>query len=352
MYSLSYLYQALGDKNFADRAELAAFNALPAAVLGDWWSHQYVTQSNQPYSRQLEAPFPFWNVNGRGQTFGLEPDYPCCTINHVQGYPKFLANSWVMVGTDGLGHALLSPSTVKKKLQNGAEVSIDVDTQYPFTDKLSYDIISSASFTLYIRIPAWSKTWSLTTSNKLITLLKSSMDSKTGMYPIPVGPGHTWVILQLTRSITTVPRANNSVAIIHGPLLYTLDVGHNARHTAPRDYRPENGRLQGNIPTEAKDWTIENTKPWNMIIDIKTLRAKSRHDNETEQSLELPDQIWSPGAPPIYLEAIGCEIAWPLFRGVPGEVPANRTCLGDERTVRLWPVGSSKIGMVELPTLP
>lgn len=34
MYSLSYLYQSMGDNNFADRCELAAFNALPVMVCG------------------------------------------------------------------------------------------------------------------------------------------------------------------------------------------------------------------------------------------------------------------------------------------------------------------------------
>lgn len=43
MYSMSYLYRFMGDNDFADRAELAAFNALPAAISADWWSHQYVT---------------------------------------------------------------------------------------------------------------------------------------------------------------------------------------------------------------------------------------------------------------------------------------------------------------------
>lgn len=47
MYSLAYNYRAMGDWDFADRAELAAFNALPAGVSSDWWSHQYLTQINQ-----------------------------------------------------------------------------------------------------------------------------------------------------------------------------------------------------------------------------------------------------------------------------------------------------------------
>lgn len=108
MFSLSYLYQALGNNSLADRAELAAFNALPTMITGDHWAHQYMAQPNQPYSKQLKVP-PFFNSEVYAQTFGLEPNYPCCTVNHHQGLPKFISSSWVTVKKTGLAHVLLSP---------------------------------------------------------------------------------------------------------------------------------------------------------------------------------------------------------------------------------------------------
>ena len=47
MFSTAYIYQYLGDNDIADWTEQAAFNALPAAVASDFWSHQYVQLENQ-----------------------------------------------------------------------------------------------------------------------------------------------------------------------------------------------------------------------------------------------------------------------------------------------------------------
>jgi DUF1680 family protein len=336
MYSLSYLYQSLGDSSFADRAELAAFNALPAAVMGDWWAHQYLTQPNQPYVKTLDER-PFWNVNGKGTTFGLEPNYPCCTVNHPQGYPKFLAASWVLVGTDGLGHALLSPSALTTTLKNGANVSIEADTNYPFTDTLYYTISSSAPFTLHVRIPGWADMSSSTLSTPTATSRGISPDPHTRLLAISLPSGKSFVTLVLSRSLYTIPRANGAVAIMHGPLLYTLDVGFDAKSESSNQSSPHS----------CKEWEIENTKKWNVAVDTSTLKVKSN----APLTGTLPNPIWDNGAPPTSIEAQGCEIEWPLYKGVPGAVPQNIKCTNNRTTIRFVPVGSAKIGMVELPTL-
>lgn len=74
IFSMSYLYRFLGYNSFADHAELALFNALPAGIAADWWRHQYVTQTNQPWSRNLTAS-PFYNVVSYGNVYGLEPNF-------------------------------------------------------------------------------------------------------------------------------------------------------------------------------------------------------------------------------------------------------------------------------------
>ncbi|KAJ2976157.1 hypothetical protein NUW58_g8161 [Xylaria curta] len=110
MFSLAWVYQYLADNDIADWAELTAFNAFPGKIWPDWWSHQYVQQENQPWARNLTEHPQMWdNVGSYGNVFGLEPNYPCCTVNHPQGYPKFLANSFVGTDDGGIAHVFLSP---------------------------------------------------------------------------------------------------------------------------------------------------------------------------------------------------------------------------------------------------
>lgn len=71
MFSLSYMYQTIGDNYFADRCELAAFNALPVSITSDHWARQYLALPNEPMADQLHGRNPFWNVGNHGLVYGL-----------------------------------------------------------------------------------------------------------------------------------------------------------------------------------------------------------------------------------------------------------------------------------------
>lgn len=71
MFSLSYMYQTIGDNDFADRCELAAFNALPVSITGDHWARQYLALPNEPMADHLDGRNSFWNVGNHGLVYGL-----------------------------------------------------------------------------------------------------------------------------------------------------------------------------------------------------------------------------------------------------------------------------------------
>jgi len=112
------------------------------------------------------------------------------------------------VGSDGLGHALLSPSVVKTTLGNGAVVSAEANTNYPFEDTLSYDVTSSAPFTLHVRIPTWADKAATTLSTPSKQSIGITVDSHTGLLAIPLLSGKSSVTVTLSRSLYTIPRQN------------------------------------------------------------------------------------------------------------------------------------------------
>jgi hypothetical protein len=345
MYSLSYLYQALGDNSFADRCELAAFNALPVAVTPDWWARQYMTQPNQPFSKKLSRT-PFSNTNTFGQTYSLEGNYPCCTVNHPQGYPKFLSASFVKVGENGLAHALLSPTIVSTKLTSG-DVTVRCQTNYPFDNTLSYNITTSGSFDFYVRVPAWAvvSRSSITVSNQTTGV---QPDAHTGLHKISISAGTTSLTYNLAASLRIEQRANASIAVHYGALLYGLDIGSTNTSQPPLDFRSTKPLPDGYAPPQVRDWTITNTTSWALAIDPSTLSY--HHSGDTE----LQNPIWAHGAPPSWISVKACEIEWSLYLGsVPDTVPPlnQRECLGAVIDAKLVPYGSAMLHMSELPTI-
>ncbi|KAJ5085044.1 hypothetical protein N7532_009815 [Penicillium argentinense] len=342
IYSLAYNFYAIGDSDYADRAELAAFNALPAAVSGDWWSHQYMTEPNQPFSKNLSAT-PFWNVNTLGQTFGVEPDYPCCTVNHPQGYPKFAMYSYVRNGDTGIVHSLLSPGRVQTEIQ-GKIVSVDCQTDYPFDNTLSYTVDSDVPFQLYLRVPNWATQTKIQGSPRDDSAPK---DPKTGLIKLNLPAGTTKFSYQLGMDLITADRANDTVAVYRGPLLYALHIPHTTSAEAPRFYNTQKDYPAGTYPDQAHDYALLNTTEWNVAIDPSTLEYHAG-------SGSLPEPTFTDGQLPMYMTARACLIDWPMFRGAVPDSPipkSNRTCLSDIFEATLRPYGSAKLHMSDLPTI-
>ena len=342
MFSLNYLYQAIGDRDFADKVELAAYNALPVMFMPHWWAHQYIAQTNQPISHRLDRS-PFWNVGPYGQTFGTEPNFPCCTVN-MQGYSKFVPAMFVRYGEQGIAHAVLGPANLRTALWNRNQINIRCDTNYPFSNYLSYDIKARYAFRFSIRVPSWavleeSGIW--IDSGERHDL---KPDNTTGMHALIIPSGRTRIEVKFGAKVRIESRANDTVSVYHGALLYALPIAGEYSHSRP-------GRYPGTeAPSEAKDWQILPRTPWNLAIDTSTLRFFEYPNREDEY---LPNPIWNEDATPVSISALACEINWKLTGGFAPNPPrvGYRNCTGRAFPVELRPYGSAKLHMAELPTV-
>ena len=352
LFSLSYLYHVIGDNEFADRCELAAYNAWPVSITANHWARQYLAVANEPSASRIDGPVNFWNAGGEALVYGVETNYPCCTVNMPQGLPKFLSASFVKVGADGIGHALLSPASVSTETESGVFVNISCNTAYPFGNILEYDIQASGSFKFYVRVPAWS-------SSKLRIVVNGKEkrelfdpDPQTGMNEVKVAKGKHNIILELFPEIRVVPRGNSSIAIYHGALLYALDVGQSTGYYAQRNTNITYSRLDGvpNIPSHIKKVEISNTLAWNLGIDPDSLSFESSGNDKP-----LRNPIFDYHAPPSIIKGKGCSIKWPIENGLPIALPAlekgetTRRCHGKVKNIELRPYASLKAHMAELP---
>ncbi|KAI9712662.1 MAG: hypothetical protein M1820_001283 [Bogoriella megaspora] len=348
MFSTAYIYQYLGDNDIADQVEETAFNAFPASVSADWYSHQYVQQENQPWSRNLSSD-GFWSdVNSYSNVFGLEPNYPCCTVNHPQAYPKFLANSFVGTEDGGLAHVFLISASLETTLNDTNPVSISVDTTYPFSHSVTYKISASSPFNFYVRIPTWAE------ANSTIEGIGDG--STAAISPSPQGlqkievPGgdDSTVTLQLETSPRVVTRANNTAAIYYGALLYALAIEYESTSRDPINYSSEKVLPGNTTNSHTHDFSLTPTSPWNIAIDTSQIKIV-RNDSTSTSTLQSP--IWDLGAPPVELRVAAVEIDWPIVFDTAGDPPANPSATGKPFSARFVPYASAKLHMAHLPVI-
>ncbi|OSD04868.1 hypothetical protein PYCCODRAFT_1363452 [Trametes coccinea BRFM310] len=333
MFSGSYLYQVIGDPKFADRVERITYNALPAELTGDMWSRQYLQQQNQIAAKNM-TPNPFPNDGPYSNVFGLEPNYPCCTVNHPQGWPKFISNAFVTTPDQkSLVHVYLGPFNVNLTLANNNKVSVAVDTLYPFSDSLATTITAEKDFTYYVRIPSWVSKGTIAINGAKAKAVSPS----NGLQAVPVKAGTTKFTLNLPSDITIESRPHSSVAVHRGPLHYAFDIARSQKVLQQNAQQPL-----------AKDLEFDATATWQLALgDPKTFVF----NGGAPEGGNLPSPVFDSGLPPFTITAQACPIEW----GVAGDTfaaspPENPECAGPVQNITLWPFGATKLRIGEFPT--
>ncbi|PIG81121.1 hypothetical protein AARAC_009528 [Aspergillus arachidicola] len=350
MFSLSWLHRLFGDNDYADLTERAAFNALPGGISPDWWTHQYVTQSNQPWIKRLDGR-PFYDVSPYGNIFGLEPDYPCCLVNHHQGLPKLVCSAFVRKGGNGLIHRFLIPAETSMEL-DGGHVSVTADTHYPFDQVISYRFTTTKSFDFYIRLPSWATASSRATlpGGRVIPLVRDH--DNVFHFTVPAGSSQLTVTLGTEVRVVNRP-LSSAVSIYWGSLLYALDIAYTETSTAPTHWKKNVDPL----PTDStypqlRDRMLvpEEEAEWRVAIDPSQIVIHWAN-RDTDPESPLPNPIYARGAPPMVISVAATRIAWPVVNGAAHEVPTEVTTEGEPFVAKFVPFASAPLHMAEVPTV-
>ncbi len=149
-----------GDARVADELELSTFNAILGAQhpSGRWWTY------NTPMDGERRA-------SAHDIVFQSRPGSPelnCCSVNAPRGLG--MLSEWaMMVAEDGAVLNYYGPGSMTISLPSGMRLTVIQETGYPLDGKvkMTVDLDKPEHFSLYLRIPGWSRENSLTVNGKI-----------------------------------------------------------------------------------------------------------------------------------------------------------------------------------------
>lgn len=321
MYSYQVLFRISGNPVWMDRLEELAFNALPATVSPDMWSHQYDQMSNQVVCREMTKSI--FRTNGPvSNMFGLEPNYGCCTANFNQGFPKFAWASF-MRGDGEIASCTLAPAVLSTTV-NGVGVRCELSTDYPFNNILDYEIATDApvTFTFSIRIPQCAA--SATVNGEPAIPGRMFLIRRTWS-------GSSRVRVELEFRPRFESRPGGLFTVWNGPLLFSLPI-------KEKWERVEHG------PTAVFphcDYRVLPQSDWSFGFACDAGDMKAGHVTPNGEF------VFNPENPPAWLEARMAPLSWQSTTDACAEKPDSAAPTGHAVVKRLVPYGCTNLRITE-----
>jgi uncharacterized protein len=332
MFSYEDDFAILGSAQIADRLERVAYNALPATLSNDMWSHQYDQQPNQIACTRAHRQ---WSTNGPDSNlFGLAPNFGCCTANLHQGWPKFVSSLWMATANGGLVTVAYAPSEVRTSIR-GKDVSIQEDTLYPFRGsiQLKVHLQGTAAFPIVLRIPAWAESAAIQV-NGSPTAAASNYDVPKGFFPITRNwkDGDT-VTIDFPMQPRVTHSYNNSVVFERGPLVFALPL--DGTWTELKHYAQKSG-----------DWEVKPSRAWNYALETGNCDATVEEHPVTD----VPFDVMHPA---VSMKVHGKRLPeWGARENSAAPVPVSPvSSKNPAESLRLVPYGAAKVRITAFPFL-
>jgi len=244
---------------------------------------------SSPHVWQHDGPF--------AETYGLEPNYGCCTANFQQGWPKFASNLFFTSSDGAIVVAAWAPASAKADLPLGGQSSlsilIDVDTDYPFGDTADVRVTVTPSkndsrdrfpVPVRLRIPSWAKSARVNGAPVIAGRFWEGVAS--------VG-GTTAFSVSFRPTVRLEHWDGGAVSVHRGALLFALPLKPEYRTTAHHF----------GTSTMSNDYEITTKQPWAYALDVNPA--------EVESSISVTIHEYVTGSAPFN------HSDWPLALGAP-----------------------------------
>lgn len=298
MRSFEMLSRISGNPIWLDRCEYIAMNTLPAALTADQKALHYLTPANI-VQLDHKNKHPGFDDSGPMVSYSPYEVYRCCQHNHVMGWPLYAEHLWMATSDGGICAAIYSANDVSVKVADGSTVKITEDTDYPFSDTISFKVNSDkpAQFPLYLRIPGWCQGASVKVNGA-----DAGIQSRPLQF---IQVNQTWadgdtvtLTLPMNVNVRRWAQNGNSASVDFGPLSFSLKIGEKYVDNGGTEQWPEQD--------------VFATTPWNygLILDSSD-PAKSFE--VVHKPGPVADQPFTTETAPIELQAEGKRIpAWTM----------------------------------------
>ncbi len=337
-----------GCTEYADKAEDVMLNHFPASFSPDYQQLHYVTCANLPMlTNYKEHAICNESYFFRRSHFIFTPNNRCCGHNTGMGWPWYAMNLWQKT-TDGEGLVawLYAESRVDTEVK-GSRVRMETSTAYPFDETVRIKVLEnreSAEFSLYLRIPAWSRGATVTVNGELC-----HREAEAGGY-LELRAG--WnagdeVQISFCTELSLTHWKNGSVTVDRGPLSYSVRIGE-----AWRVAEGDAGTYAHPEPHLFENYEVLPTSPWNYGLCAESGSAEGCVEIK-ELRKEIASQPWTPENAPIVLTAHARRIPeWVIEDDMAAELqasPAFTEC--EEELIEMIPLGCARLRISCLPVV-
>ncbi|MCD2425888.1 glycoside hydrolase family 127 protein [Niabella pedocola] len=211
------MFLLTADERYMNIVELALYNSVLSGVSLDGKDYFYTN----PLAAAKDYPYQLRWSGGRQPYISLSN---CCPPNLVRTVAE-AGNYMYSIGKQGLYINTYSDNQLKTKWQDGSEVQLTQQSNYPWEGRVIITIQKApATMPVYLRIPGWCKSAAIK--------YKGSIKKVKGGQYVPVDnswkPGDKIELVlempvQLVESNPLVEETRNQVAVKRGPIVYCME---------------------------------------------------------------------------------------------------------------------------------